>query len=194
MLNRTLQGDRLMAVAMRRPDTSREIPYKIAGLGMVRAAVKHSDGTSHVILQGLGRIKLNQATTYKPFRAHRFEVIQTSRGNENRLQTLRQKLVDLVNMQLEQDNVFFEQIQQCLESCSGSEFASENESPIEQALQSMVGAQDVEHLADLVSCTLVSQPQARQIILEETDLEARLSNLVAFLMAEIFCRKRKNKS
>ncbi|XOV72376.1 MAG: LON peptidase substrate-binding domain-containing protein [Verrucomicrobiota bacterium] len=193
MLQRTLQGDRLIAVAMLRPDASREVPYKTAGLGMVRAAVKHPDGTSHVILQGLGRIKLNRATTYKPFRSHRYEVVHTSRGNEDRVQILRQKLLDLVNMQLEKDNVLSAKIKQCLTQHGQPGVPPESKFALEEVMQTMLGANDVEYLADMVSCTLVSQPQARQIILEEKDLETRLSNLVAFLMAEIFCRQRKKK-
>jgi len=193
MLERTLQGDRMIAIAMLRPDTNREIPYKTAGLGMVRAAVKHSDGTSHVILQGLGRIKLNQAATYKPFRSHRYEVVKTSRGNEDRVQTLRQKLLDLVSMHLEKDHVLSEKIKQCLTPHEQPELFPEHAPTLEQVMQAMLGANDVEYLADMVSCTLVTQPHARQIILEEEDLETRLSSLVAFLMAEIFCRKRKNK-
>lgn len=194
MLQRTLHGDRLIAVAMLRPDTTREIPYKTAGLGVVRAAVKHSDGTSHVILQGLGRIKLHGATAYKPFRSHRYEVVQTNRGNEDRLQTLRQKLVDLVNMQLESDNVISAKLKQCMSQHGQPGFSPENEFALEEVMQAMMGGNDLELLADMVSCTLVTQPHARQIILEEKNLETRLSNLVAFLMAEIFCRQRKKKS
>ena len=44
---------------------------------------------------------------------------------------------------------------------------------------------DPERIADLVSCTLLSNPCERQVLLETLDLEARLKHLVHFLMAEL---------
>jgi ATP-dependent Lon protease len=194
MLQRSLKAHRLIAIAMRKPGTDREIPHKVAGLGMIRAAVKHADGTAHIILQGVERIRLHRAAAYKPYRTHHFEPIQTSRGSESRIGSLRQKLLDLVNMHLEQDASFMASIHPLLTGESHPGKAPMTESSMQGTLKQMVRTQDVEQLSDLVSGTLITEARAKQVIMEESNLESRLNHLVAFLMAEIFCRKRKRPS
>lgn len=194
MLHQSLQDHRLMAISMRKPQKTREVPHKTAGLGLIRAAVKHSDGTAHIILQGVSRIRLQKATSYKPFRMHDYDLVETKRGSEKRIESLKQKLVDLVSMHLEQDKSVLYKFQSCFSECGGAASATGDHKSIEAALLNMIQMQDVEQLADLVSCTFISKPQARQLILEESNLESRLTHLVAFLMGEIFCRKRKDQS
>lgn len=194
MLHRSLQDHRLMAISMRKPETAREVPHKTAGLGLIRAAVKHSDGTAHIIVQGMSRIRLQKATAYKPFRMHDYHLVETKRVNEKRIQSLKQKLVDLVSMHLEQDTGVLQKFQSCFAECVSNPSSLGEQTSVQGALLNMIQLQDVEQLADLVSCTFISKPQARQLILEESNLESRLTHLVAFLMGEIFCRKRKGKS
>src|SRR5215212_8838359 len=67
MLAEALQTNRMFAVAMQKPGNTRERPAPIAGLGLIRVAVKHSDGTSHLILQGLARVELEDAVRYRPY-------------------------------------------------------------------------------------------------------------------------------
>ena len=183
-----------MAITMRKSETAREVPYKTAGLGLIRAAVKHADGTAHIIVQGMKRIRLQKATAYKPFRMHDYSLVETTRGSEKRIQSLRQKLVDLVSMHLQQDKTVIQKFQSCFSECGGEASALGSPPTIESILMNMVQLQDVEQLADLISCTFISKPQARQLILEDPDLESRLTHLIAFLMGEIFCRKRKGQS
>ena len=194
MLHRSLQGHRLLAISMRKPETAREVPHKTAGLGLIRAAVNHTDGTAHIILQGMSRIRLQKATSYKPFRMHDYDVLETKRGSEKRIESLKQKLVDLVSMHLEQDKSVLNKFKSCFSECGGDASTMSDHTSVEGAILSMTQLQDVEQLADLVSCTFISKPQARQLILEESNLESRLTHLVAFLMGEIFCRKRKGQS
>jgi ATP-dependent Lon protease len=163
-------------------------------LGLIRAAVKHTDGTAHIILQGMSRIRLHKATSYKPFRMHAYDLLETKRGSEKRIESLKQKLVDLVSMHLEQDKTVLHKFQSCFSECGGDASTIGDQTSVEGALLNMIQRQDVEQLADLVSCTFISKPQARQLILEESNLESRLTHLVAFLMGEIFCRKRKGQS
>lgn len=191
MLQRSLQGHRLMAITMRKSNTVREVPHKTAGLGMIRAAVKHGDGTAHIILQGITRIWLQQATSYKPFRVHKYDLLETKRGSDKRIQALRQKIVDLVSMHLEQNNGLMHTFHSCVAGPEEAASDQDQHLTFKSALLNMVKLQDVEQLADLVSCTFITKPQARQLILEESDLEVRLTHLVTFLMSELFCRKRK---
>src|SRR5258706_2451619 len=66
MLADALQSNRMFAVAMQKPGDSRERPSPIAGLGLVRVAVKHADGTAHPILQGLARAEIEGNLPDKP--------------------------------------------------------------------------------------------------------------------------------
>src|SRR5688572_24639966 len=70
MLKDVLQGTRMMAVAMQKPEALREVPSEVAGIGFVRACVTHEDGTSHLVLQGLARTELGSPIQQKPYRIH----------------------------------------------------------------------------------------------------------------------------
>src|SRR5438445_4246967 len=77
MLADALKSNRMFSVAMQRPGTSREAPSPVAGLGLIRVSVGHRDGTSHLILQGLARVELEEAVRYKPYRVQRIRPLQT---------------------------------------------------------------------------------------------------------------------
>src|SRR5246127_3583143 len=68
MLADALHSNRMFAVAMQKPGATRETPSPVAGLGLIRVSVRHKDDTSHLILQGIARVKLEQAVRYKPYR------------------------------------------------------------------------------------------------------------------------------
>jgi Lon protease-like protein len=55
MLEEALQGPRLFGVGARL-----ELPDEVGGLGIVRACVRNADGTSHLILQGLHRVRFRR--------------------------------------------------------------------------------------------------------------------------------------
>ena len=76
MLADSLRGHRLFIVARQRPGCEREIPEPVAGLGFIRVAVGHKDGTSHLVLQGLTRVRLERAVRYKPYRIQRIHPLQ----------------------------------------------------------------------------------------------------------------------
>src|SRR5438132_1213313 len=60
MLTDALHSNRMFSVAMQRPGNIRESPSPVAGLGLIRVSVGHRDGTSHLILQGIARVDLEQ--------------------------------------------------------------------------------------------------------------------------------------
>src|SRR3974377_1029885 len=76
MLADALHSTRMFSVAMQRPGNSRETPAPVAGLGLIRVSVGHRDGTSHLILQGLARVELEQTVRYKPYRIQRIRPLQ----------------------------------------------------------------------------------------------------------------------
>src|SRR5204863_7997007 len=81
MLADALHSNRMFSVAMRRPGSSRETPLPVAGVGLIRVSVGHKDGTSHLILQGLSRVELQEAVRYKPYRVQRIRPLPTPPGH-----------------------------------------------------------------------------------------------------------------
>src|SRR6185503_18359482 len=77
MLSDALHNSRVFAVAMRRPGSSRETPLPVAGVGLIRVSVRHKDGTSHLILQGLARVELEEVVQVKPYRVARVRPLAT---------------------------------------------------------------------------------------------------------------------
>jgi Lon protease-like protein len=77
MLADALHSNRMLAIAMQKPGNSREVPMPVAGLGLIRVSVGHRDGTSHLILQGIARVELEQAVRYRPYRIHRIKALHT---------------------------------------------------------------------------------------------------------------------
>src|ERR1043166_3615577 len=76
MLADALHSNRMFSVAMQRPGNTRETPSPVAGLGLIRVSVSHSDGTSHLILQGIGRVQLQETVRYKPYRIQRISPLK----------------------------------------------------------------------------------------------------------------------
>src|SRR5512141_1274841 len=77
MLADALHSDRMFSVAMQKPGSTRESPTPVAGLGLIRVSVGHRNGTSHLILQGLARVELEEAVRYRPYRIHRIRPLRT---------------------------------------------------------------------------------------------------------------------
>src|SRR5256714_14501240 len=75
MLADTLHSNRMFSGAIQRPGNSRETPAPVAGLGLIRVSVGHRDGTSHLILQGIAGVELQEAIRYKPYRIQRIKAI-----------------------------------------------------------------------------------------------------------------------
>jgi len=67
MLECALKTDRLVAIAMPLNGNPNKV-CPVAGVGLVRACVRNDDGTSNVILQGIGRVRFNTWPQLVPFR------------------------------------------------------------------------------------------------------------------------------
>jgi Lon protease-like protein len=187
MLSDALDSHRMFAIAMQKPNTSRETPAQVAGLGLIRAAVKNPDGTSHLILQGLCRVKLGRATKYRPYRIHEAKPLQTTGHDSVAVDALTVKLLDLVAERFAQGTDYPPQIVEALKKVEAMESPGETptNTPAENIVKYLSKVQNPDHLADLVSCTLLPTPTQRQQILETPNLEARLKFLIHFLIAEI---------
>src|SRR6202035_1222878 len=96
MLADALNSNRMFSVAMQKEGTSRETPSPVAGLGLIRVSVGHRDGTSHLILQGLARVELEEAVRYKPYRIQRIKPLQAPPCDNVKVDALVAKLRELL--------------------------------------------------------------------------------------------------
>lgn len=187
MLADALDTTRMFCVAMRQPGSSREIPLPVAGLGLIRVCVGHKDGTSHLILQGIARVELEETVRRRPYRIQRVYPLATPPCNTEAADALLARVRELIRERFS----------------LGLPFPFMTNSPPDSAHHAPpVSAKEVinyldsipnpEQAADLVSCAVLPVAEERQAILEALDVETRLRRLIQFMMREIRShRKRK---
>jgi ATP-dependent Lon protease len=183
MLADALHGNRMMAVAMRKPGATRETPVEIAGVGLIRVSVAHKDSTSHLILQGLTRVKLGKVLKYRPYRVQQIEPLATPPANANKagalLGTVRELLKERVQLGMPFPFPFV----------SHNKPGAPGQPPPAFSPKEVIGyldsINDPDQAADLVSCAVLAGAEDRQAILETLDVEARLRQLAKFLLRDI---------
>jgi len=188
MLADALHSNRMFSVAMQKPGNSRETPAPIAGLGLIRVSVGHSDGTSHLILQGLARVELKEAVRYKPYRIQRIRPLETPPCDNVKVDALVAKVRELLEERIELGLPFPFPVmspEKGSKDCSASPSFSPKE-----ILSYLDSITDPEQAADLVSCAVLPGAVERQTILETVDVEARLRRLIHFLLAEIRAKRK----
>ena len=161
MLEEALGQGRMLAMAMPRGEGGGDVET-IAGAGLVRACVRNEDGTSNLILQGVGRIRFTGWEQEEPFRVARIEMLQSHGGAEERLASLVTQLHALCGRFKEQ----------------GIDLPAQFEAYLDQITN--IGV-----ITDLVASTLVADPSVRQRLLEELNIERRLAALLAALRAQL---------
>jgi Lon protease-like protein len=161
MLAKVLAGDRIFAVGMVRPDTGEESVFPVAGAGLVRACVGQPDGTSQLILQGLGRVEFTGFDQEEPYLIGRARPFETVIDDEAACHSLRRELQDI---------------------CTG--LVSRGVELPEAFVQAAGEMQDPAMLGDLFAQHLVRDPLAAQQILSEPKLSLRLGKLVDTLRQE----------
>ena len=186
MLADSLQSHRMFSVAMQDPSRSRERPCTIAGLGLIRVSVDHADGTSHLILQGLTRVQLVETVQTRPYRIESIKPLRTPPADNLVIDALQAKVLELVRRRMEVGPAPFPfpAIEQGKKGSKKSKKKATGET-IEDVVNYLEALPGPDHVADLVSCAVLTSPMARQTILSTLPLEDRLKHLVHFLMAEI---------
>src|SRR5947207_12697259 len=188
MLADALHSNRMFSVAMQRPGNSRETPSPIAGLGLIRVSVGHRDGTSHLILQGIARVELEQAVRYKPYRIQRIRPLQSQPCDNVKVDALVAKVRELLAERIELGLPFPAPL---MSSGPADDVpkAAPSFSP-KEILSYLDSISDPEQAADLVSCAVLPDAAERQVILETVDVENRLRRLIHFLLAEIKTKRK----
>jgi Lon protease-like protein len=181
MLEDALHAHRMFAVALRRPDRSRETPATVAGLGLIRASVGQADGTSNLILQGIARVELAEVVRYRPYRRYHIRPLASVTRDRAAVDTLTTRLLRIVKARLQQPagavNLSAPEVGG-VASAWPSHFAHAKQ------VEVLARVDQPEQIADLVSWTLLSRSDQRQALLETLDVEARLQRLLRFLSVE----------
>ena len=184
MLADVLRTHRMFSVAMQKPGRIRETPSIVAGLGLVRVSVDNTDGTSHLILQGITRVELVGVVQYKPYRVHRIRPLVAAPVPGTHLDAMVATVRNLVTERIELG--FPSGVPLSGKSTKGK--SKKDGSPSLSAQEIICYLEkmtDPDQVADLVSCAMLSVPVERQTILETVDVEARLKHLIQFLLTDI---------
>jgi ATP-dependent Lon protease len=189
MLADALHSNRMFSVAMQKPGNLRETPSPVAGLGLIRVSVGHRNGTSHLILQGLARVELEEAVRYKPYRIQRIRPLKTPPCDNVTVDALIAKVRDLLVERNDLGLTFPFPVMSHGKSESGPAAPSFSPKEVMQYLDSIT---DPEQVVDLVACAVLPGGVERQAILETVDVEARLRQLIHFLLAEIQAKREGN--
>jgi ATP-dependent Lon protease len=172
-------------VAMQHPDHSRERPCAVAGLGLIRVAVDHDDGTSHLILQGLSRIELGDTVQQKPYRVQEIRPLRAEPKDNVVVDALVAKVHELVERRVKMGDCPFPFPALRTTEAPAKKPGAGPQFSAKDLLHYLENLQDADQVADLVSCALLPGPLERQKILETVELETRLKQLIHFLMDEI---------
>lgn len=167
MLEEVLANDRIFAVAgLNREETSDNIdepPHKIAGVGMVRACRKNSDGTSNLILQGLARVECREIVSETPFRRVRIRALSSDQdGSEKNLAAMQPTLLGHLRTQIRLGAAIPDEV-----------------------LQFLRQIEDPENCLDLAIFTLCPSGSLKQELLETRGILARYEKFERFLRAQI---------
>ena len=187
MLADALHSTRMFSVAMQKPGSTRESPSPVAGLGLIRVSVGHRDGTSHLVLQGLARVELEETVRCKPYRIHRIRPLRTPPCDNVKVDALVAKMRELLEEHVRLGLPFpFPVVSPAKAQTQGTLPLS-----AKKILRYLDSIADPEQAVDQVSCAVLPGAAERQQILETLDVETRLRRLIHFLLAEIR-KKRKN--
>jgi ATP-dependent Lon protease len=187
MLADALHSNRMFSVAMQRPGSTREMPSPVAGLGLIRVSVGHRDGTSHLILQGLARVELEEAVRYKPYRIQRIRPLRSPPCDNVKVDALVAKVRELLEERIHLGLPFPFPV---MSPENGENKPAPPSFSPKDILTYLDSITDPEQAADLVSCAVLPGAVERQTILETVDVEARLRRLIHFLLAEIRTKRK----
>ena len=155
----------MLCVALVRPErqqwrTSADF-FQVSTVGLIRACVGRTDGTSDLILQGIRRVRFSDFEQEAPFPIARIKPLKTRAKLTVETDALAAKVLEFYTRLKNSERELPEKIDHYLGEMS-----------------------DPEMVADLIAATFVSGASRRQQILEELDLNQRLRLLIQYLREE----------
>lgn len=171
-----LRGDRILAVPqLLSAEGLRELrpPVRpIAGAGIIEHHVEHEDGRYDIVVRGLARVRLveevGSEAAYRTFRAELAEDRWPRGGpaeSQAEMESLRQLVLEL-----------------------STRLPPESGAPA--LAEAVAQLKDPSAAVDLVAAAAVSEPEARQAVLEELDVRRRLDRVIAEVAAVVLLLSR----
>ncbi|MFZ4764606.1 MAG: LON peptidase substrate-binding domain-containing protein [Roseimicrobium sp.] len=154
MLAHALDSHRMFCIGNRDGDVDAGLISPHSTAGLVRACVQQADGTSHLLLLGVQRIRLVRWLQMKPFRIAAIEPVSTVAGDRETLLRLRAELIKLFRL-------------------SGPEGAE-----LRKVLEA---SDDAEMICDVVSYHFTRCPKLQQTLLAEPSLIRRYEIVIEAL-------------
>lgn len=168
LLRNALAGSRMFASVNRNEAMERngeggtEPIHEVGTLGMIRACRRLPDGSAHVILQGISRIKVRKIVREEPYRMIALETLDEVPSTDDAVVLpLRRHLEDLMRVRLKLDQALPEQV-----------------------LSHLQRVADPSAFVDLAASTFCSDAQRRQMILETVDMAARYRMFIRFIQED----------
>ncbi len=156
MLQEALETHRMFAVASHA--SGEEEVGSIGGVGIVRACVANEDGTSNLVLQGMGRVRFEEWVQTSVFPRSEIQPVIPHASSSSVGAALRKEILSLVTKLPSKDLGVPAQLKDLLSQ-----------------------VEDSETFSDTASAYLVGEASIRQRLLEEPDPVHRLEILAAFL-------------
>ena len=165
MLDHALKQHRMFCVTLIKPSCPQwfapEDFFHVASVGLIRACVERSDGTSNLILQGLERVRFTGFEQESPFPIATIDRLETDAESSVETDALGTKVLELY-----------------------SKFKGDKRKLPPKVDQYLSDLGDPEMLADLMASTFVTDPLRRQKVLEELSVNDRLRLVIRYLREE----------
>jgi len=158
MLADTLAANRMFAIGMPDPNQPGEDIPPIGCAGLIRACVSNPDGTSHLVLQGVFRVRFATWLQMHPYRIAKLLPFKTANANTPEVASLAREIRTLAR-----------------------KLGGKEKKIPEPLLEQIAQTDDPEVLCDLLSPALLFDSRLRQALLSEADLRARLETIVQAL-------------
>ncbi len=155
MLTHVLDARRMFCIGNREGALADSPISACTTAGLVRCCVKQDDGTSHLLLFGLRRIRIIGWAQEKPFRIAHIEPVTTEPGNAGMAHQLKERALAL--------------------------FQAAGDEQTKQLRSALEGNGDAEMVCDVLSYHFTRCPRLQQKLLAETSLERRYKMLIEAL-------------
>lgn len=164
MLADCLQGDRVFAIGLAKADQSG--PRAIAGVGLVQACVEQPDGTSHLALRGLTRVRVRQFEEVHPERGYPVASVESLHSTGECHPLNRDSVAGAVRKLAR------------ARARLGTKIPRD-------VVDSLLAVENPELFLDMVSFTMLDNWQEKQLVLEALDVNERLARLLELLHKQI---------